>query len=166
MQDGTLLVPNGWSSMGYAIPAAMAAKLVRPKREVACVVGDGGFLMQAGEMATAARLGSRVLFVILRDESLSLIHAKQRRRGYRITGVELPARCPIPPPHYFGVPCLPARSAREFRGWPTPDAGGVPWSSRRSWTAAGTRSCCTSSGRYGKGDGTHLVGGGGCISLG
>ena len=115
VQDGTLLVSNGWSSMGYGIPAAMAAKLVRPRREVACVVGDGGFLMQAGEMATAARLGIRVVFVILRDESLSLIHAKQRRRGYRITGVELPARCPMPPPHYFGVPCLPARSAREFR---------------------------------------------------
>jgi acetolactate synthase-1/2/3 large subunit len=115
VRDGTLLVSNGWSSMGYGIPAAMAAKLVRPTREVACVVGDGGFLMQAGEMATAARLGSRVLFVVLRDESLSLIHAKQRRRGYRIAGVGLPARCPVPPPHYFGVPCVPARSAHAFR---------------------------------------------------
>ncbi|MBP2672120.1 MAG: thiamine pyrophosphate-binding protein, partial [candidate division NC10 bacterium] len=115
VRNGSLLVSNGWSSMGSGIPAAMAAKLVCPTREVACVVGDGGFLMQAGEMATAARLGSRVLFVILRDESLSLIHAKQRRRGYRITGVDLPARCPVPPPHYFGVPCVPARSAHDFR---------------------------------------------------
>ena len=112
---GSLLVSNGWSSMGYGIPAALAAKLVRPHREVACVVGDGGFLMQAGEMATAARLGLPVAFVILRDESLSLIHAKQRRRGYRISGVGLPARRPVPPPHYFGVPCFPARSGREFR---------------------------------------------------
>jgi acetolactate synthase I/II/III large subunit len=115
VRNGSLLVSNGWSSMGYGIPAAMAAKLARPTREVACVVGDGGFLMQAGEMATAARLGSRVLFVVLRDESLSLIHVKQRRRGYRITGVGLPVRRPVPPPHYFGVPCVPARSAREFR---------------------------------------------------
>ena len=112
---GALLVSNGWSSMGYGIPAALAAKLVRPHRRVACVVGDGGFLMQAGEMATAARLGLPVVFVILRDESLSLIHAKQRRRGYRISGVGLPARRPVPPPHYFGVPCFPARSGREFR---------------------------------------------------
>jgi acetolactate synthase-1/2/3 large subunit len=112
---GTLLVSNGWSSMGYGIPAALAATLAHPERTVACVVGDGGFLMQAGEMATAARLGARVLFVMLRDESLSLIHAKQRRRGYRIAGVDLPARQPDPPAHYFGVPCFPARSAREFR---------------------------------------------------
>lgn len=114
-RNGQLLVSNGWSSMGYAIPAALAAKLVRPRREVACVVGDGGFLMQAGEMATAARLDLRVLFVVLRDESLSLIEAKQRRRGFRTVGVRLPARRPQPPAHYFGVPCLPARTPREFR---------------------------------------------------
>jgi hypothetical protein len=47
--------------------------------------------------------------------SVSLIHAKQRRRGYRISGVSLPARRPVPPPHDFGVPCFPARSGREFR---------------------------------------------------
>lgn len=110
----SLLVSNGWSSMGYAIPAALAAKLVRPKREVACVVGDGGFLMQAGEMATATRLGGRVVFVVMRDESLSLIHAKQSRRGYRSVGVDLPVGNAHPPAHYFGAPCIPARSAREF----------------------------------------------------
>jgi acetolactate synthase-1/2/3 large subunit len=114
-RTGQLLVSNGWSSMGYAIPAALAAKLVRPTREVACVVGDGGFLMQAGEMATAARLGLRVLFVHLRDESLSLIEAKQRRRGFRMVGVRLPVRHPQPPAHYFGVPCVPARTPLEFR---------------------------------------------------
>jgi acetolactate synthase-1/2/3 large subunit len=99
--------------MGYGIPAALAAKLACPRREVACLVGDGGFLMQAGEMATAARLGRRVLFVMLRDGSLSLIEAKQRRRGYRAAGVALPPW--PPPPDYFGVPCVPARTPREFR---------------------------------------------------
>jgi len=114
-RTGQLLVSNGWSSMGYAIPAALAAKLVRPAREVACVVGDGGFLMQAGEMATAARLDLRVAFVVLRDESLSLIDAKQKRRGFRAVGVGLPVRRPRPPEHYFGVPCVPARTPRELR---------------------------------------------------
>jgi acetolactate synthase-1/2/3 large subunit len=114
-RPNTLLVSNGWSSMGYGIPAAMAAALAAPDREVACVVGDGGFLMQAGEMATAARLGCRVVFVILRDESLSLIEAKQVRKGYRIAGVRLFPQAVRPPAHYFGVPCLPARSPQEFR---------------------------------------------------
>ena len=113
-RPGTLLVSNGWSSMGYGIPAAMAATLAAPGREVACVVGDGGFLMQAGEMATAARLGRRLLFVILRDASLSLIEAKQRRKGYRPAGVRLFPETAAPAPDYFGVPCLAVRSPREF----------------------------------------------------
>ena len=114
-QPNTLLVSNGWSSMGYGIPAAMAATLAAPDREVACVVGDGGFLMQAGEMATAARLGRRVVFVILRDASLSLIEAKQLRKGFRIAGVRLFSETVQPATNYFGVPCLPVRSAQEFR---------------------------------------------------
>lgn len=114
-RSGMLLVSNGWSSMDYATPAALAAKLAQPRREVACIVGDGGFLMQAGEMATAARLGCCVLFVVPRDASLSLIQAKQERRRYRSVGVALGSDGCSAPADYFGVPCLPARSAQEFR---------------------------------------------------
>jgi acetolactate synthase I/II/III large subunit len=112
-EGGALLVSNGWSSMGYGIPAALGAKLASPAREVVCLVGDGGFLMQAGEMATASRLGCRVLFVVLEDGSLSLIEAKQRHRGFRVAGVRLPVT--PSPEHYFGVPCLSARTPAEFR---------------------------------------------------
>jgi len=110
-----LLVSNGWSSMGYAIPAAMAAKLARPNREVVCLMGDGGFLMLAGEMATAARLGLKILFVVLRDESLSLIEAKQRKRNYHLVGVALRERWARTSINYFGVPCIQAGSPRAFR---------------------------------------------------
>jgi acetolactate synthase-1/2/3 large subunit len=110
-----LLASNGWSSMGYAIPAAMAAKLARPDREVVGLMGDGGFLMLAGEMATAARLGLKILFVVLRDGSLSLIEAKQRQRDYRVVGVALHERWAWTATSYFGVPCIPARSPRAFR---------------------------------------------------
>ena len=110
-----LLVSNGWSSMGYAIPAAMAAKLARPGREVVCLMGDGGFLMQAGEMATAARLGLKVLFVVLRDGRLSLIEAKQQRRSYQLVGIALHERWARTATTYFGVPCVPARTPKELR---------------------------------------------------
>src|SRR6185437_4286945 len=52
----TLLATNGWSSMGYGMPAAYAAKLVHRDRPVVCVLGDGGFQMTAGELALARRL--------------------------------------------------------------------------------------------------------------
>jgi acetolactate synthase-1/2/3 large subunit len=111
----TLLVSNGWSSMGYAIPAALAAKLVKPDRTVAAVMGDGCFLMMAGEMATAARLGLPVAFVVLNDRWLSLIKVKQERRDYAFSGVEVSCQPGQPPAEYFGVPNLVARTPAEFR---------------------------------------------------
>ena len=49
--------------MGFGIPAAIAAKLVRPEKQVCAVVGDGGFLMTAGEIATAIRCNLHVVIV-------------------------------------------------------------------------------------------------------
>src|SRR5581483_6199750 len=110
----TLLVSNGWSSMGYAIPAALAAKLARPERPVAAVMGDGCFLMMAGEMATAARLGLPIPFVVLNDSWLALIKVKQERKHYAYSGVEV-AAAPHPATDYFGVPARVARTPGEFR---------------------------------------------------
>ena len=45
---GNQIMTNGGSSMGFGIPAAIAAKLCCPERQVACGTGDGGFLMMAG----------------------------------------------------------------------------------------------------------------------
>ncbi|HLQ35395.1 MAG TPA: thiamine pyrophosphate-binding protein, partial [Chloroflexota bacterium] len=111
----TLLVSNGWSSMGYAIPAALGAKLAAPDRTVAAVMGDGCFLMMAGEMATAARLGLPIPFVVLNDSWLSLIKVKQERKDYAYSGVEVASTPSRPPAEYFGVPNLVARTPEEFR---------------------------------------------------
>ncbi len=111
---GTLLVSNGWSSMGYAIPAALAAKLAYPERPVAAVMGDGCFLMMAGEMATAARLGLPIPFVVLNDGALALIEVKQVRRDYAPTGVAVGVR-PALAGECFGVPARVARTPTEFQ---------------------------------------------------
>jgi len=108
------LMTNGCSSMGYAIPAAVAAKLCRPEREVCCVVGDGGFLMMAGEMATAMRLGHRVVFVLMLDKSLSLIRLKQENKGHPIYGTPLHGTGYASASTYFGVPVLPAGNRAEY----------------------------------------------------
>ena len=110
----TLLATNGWSSMGYGMPAAYAAKLVLPQRAVVCVVGDGGFQMTAGELAVARRLNLAVPIVVLNDGWLGLMKVKQERRNYPLSGVRL-GDPPASPPHYFGVPCRPANNAEEFR---------------------------------------------------
>lgn len=110
----TLLSTNGWSSMGYGMPAAYAAKLACPERSTACVIGDGGFQMTAGELSLARRLNLAVPVVVLNDGWLGLMKVKQERRNYPLAGVRLgePADSP---PHYFGVPCRAARSSAELR---------------------------------------------------
>ncbi len=109
----TTLATNGWSSMGYGIPAAYAAKLVHPERAVVAIVGDGGFQMTAGELALARRLKLAVPVIVLNDGWLGLMRLKQQRKPYPLSGVYLGD--PLDPPaHYFGVPCRPAKSAREL----------------------------------------------------
>ena len=110
-----LLMTNGWSSMGFAIPTAIAAKLCRGEKPVCCVVGDGGFLMMAGEMATAMRLGLHVVFVLISDGSLSLIRVKQKRKGYAEYGTPLHGETYESAGSFFGVPVLPARDEPTYR---------------------------------------------------
>ena len=75
--------------MGYSIPAAVAASLVRPAQKTVCLVGDGGFLMRAGELETVARLKLAPVIVIFDDGTLGMIRLKQRSKEYTRAGVDL-----------------------------------------------------------------------------
>ena len=75
-------------TMGCAVPLAMGAQLVEPDRTVVSFSGDAGFLMVAGELATAAEQGLKTLFVVFVDASLALIELKQRQRQMTNRGVD------------------------------------------------------------------------------
>lgn len=111
----TLLATNGWSSMGYGMPAAYAAKLIYPGRPIVCIVGDGGFQMTAGELALARRLNLAVPIIVLNDGWLGLMKRKQEHNKNPLSGVYL-GDPPDSPAHYFGVPCRSAKTAEAFRG--------------------------------------------------
>jgi acetolactate synthase-1/2/3 large subunit len=85
----SLIMTNGWSSMGFGLPAAIGAKIAFPEKQVVCVSGDGGFLMMLGDLITARRLRLNITFIILTDNRLSLIDIKQKRRKYNNFGVTL-----------------------------------------------------------------------------
>jgi acetolactate synthase-1/2/3 large subunit len=108
------LMTNGCSTMGYGIPAAIAAKLCCPDRRVCCITGDGGLLMMAGEMATAVRLRTKIVFVVVTDRSLSLIRLKQDQKRHEPYGTRLYSGDYAPSGALFGVPVLTARSAGEY----------------------------------------------------
>jgi len=74
---GKVIMTNGWSGMGFGIPAALAAQITRPDATVVCITGDGGFLMNAGEIVTARRYNLPVIVVVFSDGELNLISLKQ-----------------------------------------------------------------------------------------
>ena len=108
----TFQITNGWSSMGFGLPGAIAAKLAQPHLPVVCLLGDGCFQMTCGEVAVAKRLGLALPIVVLDDKWLALIKVKQIRRQYKLYGTELQEEeYGAPPAHYFGVPAMAAHSA-------------------------------------------------------
>ena len=111
-----LLMTNGWSSMGFAIPAALAAKLCNPDLPVAALMGDGGFLMMVGELATAKRLNLNIVFVVIYDESLSLISIKQNKRNFDSGyATDLHLLSDEPTNHYFGVPVVRVTNSEAYK---------------------------------------------------
>jgi acetolactate synthase I/II/III large subunit len=76
----TFFMANGLSSMGYSIPVATAAWLIKPDRPVVAFLGDGGFGMYLGELETLTRLGADLLLVVFADRSLELIRRAALRR--------------------------------------------------------------------------------------
>lgn len=86
---GRLIITNGWSSMGFGLPAAVASALNEPDRTVVCITGDGGFMMSAGEMMTARRYGIKIIVVVMADGELNLIKIKEKRRGMKPLGIDL-----------------------------------------------------------------------------
>lgn len=76
-EPNTCLIPNGFCSMGFALPGAIAAKLVHADRRVLAICGDGGFLMNVQEMETAKRLGVNMVVMVWVDGGYGLISWKQ-----------------------------------------------------------------------------------------
>lgn len=84
------LISNGLATMGYGLPAAIGAALCQDE-VVICFTGDGGLAMCAGELATAARLGVRVVVVVFNDGMLNLIKVKQEKQGRTTYGLDFEA---------------------------------------------------------------------------
>ena len=112
---GRFLGPIDYSCMGYAVPAAIGAKMARPTAPVVALAGDGAFLMTGLELLTAASQGAAVVAVVLRDRELAQIaqfqHTAMNRKTASIIGdYDVEAIC-----RGVGVDCLQLRNAAEIR---------------------------------------------------
>ena len=79
-EPNTCLIPNGFCSMGFALPGAIAANIVHPDRRILAIAGDAGFLMNVQEMETATRIGSNIVVLVWEDNAYGLIAWKQQKK--------------------------------------------------------------------------------------
>jgi acetolactate synthase-1/2/3 large subunit len=84
-EPNTCLIPNGFCSMGFALPGAIAAQRALPDRRIMAICGDAGFLMNVQEMETAVRIGSNIVVMVWEDHEYGLIAWKQQNEFGRHT---------------------------------------------------------------------------------
>ncbi len=84
-EPNTCLIPNGFCSMGFALPGAIAADLVFPDQKILAICGDAGFMMNVQEMETARRLNSNIVVMVWEDNAYGLIAWKQANQFGRHT---------------------------------------------------------------------------------
>jgi acetolactate synthase-1/2/3 large subunit len=112
-RPGRFLAPVDYSCMGYAIPAAIGAKLGRPAAPVVALAGDGALLMTGLEALTAATEGIPVAIVVLRDKELAQISQFQRTAFNRSVASALPDYDLAGLASGLGIECLTCKSDTE-----------------------------------------------------
>jgi acetolactate synthase-1/2/3 large subunit len=113
-EPGTVLIANGLAGMGFALPTAIAAKLVDRTRQVVTVSGDGGFLMNCQELETAVRLRTPVVNIVWENGQFGSIAWKQDKKFGRHfdVGFGNPDFCKLA--DSFGMPAWRCANADEF----------------------------------------------------
>ena len=80
---------SGANTMGFSIPAIIAASLEISDQKSVAFVGDGGFMMKVSELETIARLGLKPVILVFNDGTLGMIRIKQSQKGLPRAGVDL-----------------------------------------------------------------------------
>jgi len=114
-EPNTVLIANGLAGMGFAIPAAIAAKLVHPNRKVVAVSGDGGFLMNCQELETAMRLRTPFVNVVWENGQYGSIVWKQEARFGRHFGTDFSNPDFVRLAESFGLPAWRCESVADYR---------------------------------------------------
>jgi acetolactate synthase-1/2/3 large subunit len=113
-EPNTVLIANGLAGMGFAIPAAIAAKLVHPDRHVVAVNGDGGVLMNFQELETAVRLKTPFVTVVWENSQFGSIVWKQDKKFGRHFGVDFTNPDFVRLAESFGIPAWRIESVDDF----------------------------------------------------
>jgi acetolactate synthase-1/2/3 large subunit len=113
-EPNTVLIANGLAGMGFALPCAIAAKLVHPERKVVTVSGDGGFLMNMQELETATRLRTPIVNVVWENRQFGSIVWKQDKKFGRHFGTDFTNPDFVKLAEAFGMPAWRCESVGDF----------------------------------------------------
>ncbi len=113
-EPNTVMIANGLAGMGFALPCAIAAKIVHPERKVVTVSGDGGFLMNCQELETAVRLKTPIVNVVWENHQYGSIVWKQDKKFGRHFGVDFTNPDFVKLADAFGMPAWRCESADDF----------------------------------------------------
>ncbi len=116
-EPNTVMIANGLAGMGFAVPCAIAAKLVHPERNVITVNGDGGFLMNCQELETAVRLRTPVVNVVWENRQFGSIVWKQDKKFGRHFGTEFQNPDFVKLAEAFGMAAWRCESVGDFAGY-------------------------------------------------
>lgn len=117
---------TGYGTLGYALPAAVGAKLAAPERPVICLVGDGGLQFTLGELGSAIDAGASVIVLVWNNRGYGEIRSYFEESGIAAIGVN------VGPPDFVAL-------ARAYR-WTAdrlPDLGSLPGLLRAAAERAG-----------------------------
>ena len=109
------IISNGFCSMGIAVPGGVSAALVEPDKRVVALSGDGGFMMNMAELATATRLGVAPVNVVWEDNDYGLISWKQEVEFGHHFGTEFKTPDLVAVSEGLGCHARRIGSADEFR---------------------------------------------------
>lgn len=116
IKEGRFLTTGGMGTMGYSVPAAVGAKIARPKREVVVVCGDGSFQMGMNELGTIAQNGLNIKIIIMRNNRLGMVRELQKKLyKERYSGIFLDENAPdfMKIAEAYNIPAASANSNEE-----------------------------------------------------
>jgi acetolactate synthase I/II/III large subunit len=113
-EPNTVLIANGLAGMGFALPCAIAAKLVHPERKVVTVNGDGGFLMNCQELETAVRLKTPIVNIVWENHQYGSIVWKQDKKFGEHFGTDFTNPDFVRLAEAFGMPAFRCEAVDDF----------------------------------------------------
>lgn len=84
-----VMLDNTFATMGAGLPTGIMAKKLNPENRVVVVTGDGGLVMNLGDLETAVRLGLDMTIVVIKNDAYGMIQVKQEHAGFASFGLDL-----------------------------------------------------------------------------